>query len=211
MIQTICNKKKIPGRWIAKNEHQCLHLWCVEATAGNRLWRHTRGRVTGSLVERRQRFRRSFRFAFYSHSSLLKIILCVTHARRYVVSIQYGRLTIVSRRVASLVRRNKTWPCANFRNSGQDASYGGSVSYRRLEATGSGRVTPLCAVHTSFLLTLLTMSNTMGFAKKRFISKTAVLTIFPSKLALSQRSLSQSLDAEARPGSERRRPQLSRP
>ena len=31
--------------------------------------------------------------------------------------------------------------------SGQDASYGG-VSYRRLEATGSGRVTSMCAVHT---------------------------------------------------------------
>ena len=81
---------------------------------------------------------------------------------------------------------------------GQDASYAG-VSYRRLEATGSGRVTPMCAVHTSFLLTLLTMSNTMSFAKKRVISKTAVPTIFPSKLALSKRSLSQSLDAEARP------------
>ena len=65
--------------------------------------------------------------------------------------------------------------------------------------TGSGRVTPMCAVHTSFLLTLLTMSNTMGFAKKRVISKTAVPNIFPSKLALSQRSLSQLLDAEARP------------
>ena len=86
---------------------------------------------------------------------------------------------------------------ANFRNCRQDASHGG-VSYRRLEATGSGRVTPMCAVHTSFLLTLLTMSNTMGFAKKRVISKTAVPTIFPSKLALSQCSLSQSLDAEAR-------------
>ena len=83
---------------------------------------------------------------------------------------------------------------------------------------GSRRVTPMCAVHTSFLLTLLTMSNTMGFAKKRVISKTAVPTMFPSKLALSQRSqtLSQSLDAEARPssraaiaagpGSERRTP-----
>ena len=62
--------------------------------------------------------------------------------------------------------------------NGQDASYDG-VSYRRLEATGSGRVTPMCAVHTSFLLTLLTMSNTMGFAKKRVISKTAVPTTFP--------------------------------
>ena len=64
--------------------------------------------------------------------------------------------------------------------SGQDASYDG-VSYIRLEATGSGRVTPMCAVHTSFLLTLLTMSNTntMGFAKKRVISKTAVPATFP--------------------------------
>ena len=123
----------------------------------------------------------------------------MTHARRYVVSSQLW-LTIVPCRVALSVRRNKTWPYVNFRNSGQDASYGG-VSHRdrRLEATGSGRVTPMYAVHTSFLLTLLTMSKTMGFAKKRVISKTAVPTIFPSKLALSQRSLSQSLDAEARP------------
>ena len=36
-------------------------------------------------------------------------------------------------------------------------------TYRRLKATESGRVTPICAVHASFLLTLLTMSNTMGF------------------------------------------------
>ena len=47
----------------------------------------------------------------------------------------------------------------------------------------------VCSSHTSFLLTLLTMSNTMGFEKKRVISKTAVPTSFPSKLALSQRSL----------------------
>ena len=75
---------------------------------------------------------------------------------------------------------------------------------------GSRRVTPMCAVHNSFLLTLLTMSNTIGFAKKRVISKTAVPTMFPSKRAVSQRSLSQPLDAEGRlglaagPDSERR-------
>ena len=76
----------------------------------------------------------------------------------------------------------------------------------------SQRVTPMCAVHTSFLLTLLTMSNTIGFAKKRVINKTAVPTMFPSKRAVSQRSLSQPLDAEGRLGlaagldSERRTP-----
>ena len=53
--------------------------------------------------------------------------------------------------------------------------------------TGSGRVSPMCAVHTSFLLTLLTMSNTMGFAKKRVFSKTAVIFLFnQNSLALSQ-------------------------
>ena len=77
---------------------------------------------------------------------------------------------------------------------------------------GSRRVTPMCAVHTSFLLTLLTMSNTIGFAKKRVINKTAVPTMFPSKRAVSQRSLSQPLDVEGRlglaagPDSERRTP-----
>ena len=49
--------------------------------------------------------------------------------------------------------------------SGQDASYGG-VSYRRLEATESGRVSPMCAVHTSFLLTLLTNVEYYGLRKK---------------------------------------------
>ena len=47
--------------------------------------------------------------------------------------------------------------------------------------TGSGRVSHMCAVHTSFLLTLLTISNTMGFAKKRVF--TAVPIFFQSKLA----------------------------
>ena len=50
----------------------------------------------------------------------------------------------------------------DFRKSGRDA-YAGGVSYRRLKATESGRVTPICAGHALFLLTLLTMSNTMGF------------------------------------------------
>ena len=48
--------------------------------------------------------------------------------------------------------------------------------------------------------TLLTMSNTIGFAKKRVINKTAVPTMFPSKRAVSQRSLSQPLDTEGRLG-----------
>ena len=92
--------------------------------------------------------------------------------------------------------------------SRQDASYGIDDSKR----LGSRRVTPMCAVHTSFLLTLLTMSNTIGFAKKRVINKTAVPTMFPSKHAVSQRALSQPLDAEGRlglaagPDSERRTP-----
>ena len=98
--------------------------------------------------------------------------------------------------VVSSVRRNKKLPCANFRKSWQDAIYGGVSK----PLTGSGRVSPMCAVHTSFLLTLLTMSNTMGFAKKQVFSKTAVPIFFnQNSLALSQRSLSQSLDAEAKP------------
>ena len=94
--------------------------------------------------------------------------------------------------------------------SRQDASCDGALDdSKRL---GSRRVTPMCAVHTSFLLTLLTMSNTIGFAKKRVINKTAVPTMFSSKRAVSHRSLSQPLDAEGRlglaagPDSERRTP-----
>ena len=97
--------------------------------------------------------------------------------------------------------------------SRQDASCGGAFRIDDSKRLGSRRVTPMCAVHTSFLLTLLTMSNTVGFAKKRVINKTAVLTMFPSKCAVSQRSLlSQPLDAEGRlglaagPDSERRTP-----
>ena len=59
--------------------------------------------------------------------------------------------------------------------------------------TGSGRVSPMCAVHTSFLLTLLTMSNTMGFAKKQVFSKTAVPIFFQSKLARVVATLTQSI------------------
>ena len=93
--------------------------------------------------------------------------------------------------------------------SRQDASCGGAFRIDDSKRLGSRRVTPMCAVHTLFLLTLLTMSNTIGFAKKRFINKTAVPTMSPSKRAVSQRSLSQPLDAEglaAGPDSERRTP-----
>ena len=100
--------------------------------------------------------------------------------------------------------------------SRQDASCGGAFRIDDSKRLGSRRVTPMCAVHTLFLLTLLmtllTMSNTIGFAKKRVINKTAVSTMSPSKRAVSQRSLSQPLDAEGRlglaagPDSERRTP-----
>ena len=96
--------------------------------------------------------------------------------------------------------------------SRQDASCGGAFRIDDSKRLGSRRVTPMCAVHTLFLLTLLTMSNTIGFAKKRVINKTAVPTMSPSKRAVSQRSLSQPLDAEDRlglaagPDSERRTP-----
>ena len=84
--------------------------------------------------------------------------------------------------------------------SRQDASCGGAFRIDDSKRLGSRRVTPMCAVHTSYLLTLLTMSNTISFAKKRVINKTAVPTMFPSKRAVSQRSLSQPLDAEGRLG-----------
>ena len=78
--------------------------------------------------------------------------------------------------------------------------------------TGSGRVSPMCAVHTSFLLTLLMMSNTMGFAKKRVFSKTAVPILFQSKLARVVAILTQSIAglSLAGPGSERRMPQVNK-
>ena len=92
------------------------------------------------------------------------------------------------------------------KTSRQDASCGGAFRIDDSKRLGSRRVTPMCAVHTLFLLTLLPMSNTIGFAKKR------VINMSPSKRAVSQRSLSQPLDADGRlglaagPDSERRTP-----
>ena len=141
---------------------------------------------------------RSFSFAFYNpFQPFYKLFLCATHTRRYVVSIQLW-LTTVSCRVTSSVRRNKTWPCADFRKSG------------RLKATESGRVTPMCAVHPSFILTLLTMSNTMGFKESsRQQDCCYVPTIFPSKHTLYNAHSVSGWTLPAEPGSEWRTPQLS--
>ena len=66
----------------------------------------------------------------------------------------------------------------------------------------SRRVTPMCAVHTSFLLTLLTMLNTIGFAKKRVISKTAVPTVFHKNARFrNAHSVSRWTPRPARPSS----------
>ena len=56
--------------------------------------------------------------------------------------------------------------------SRQDASYGGAFRIGDSKRLGSRRVTPMCAVHTSFLLTLLTMSN----ASQRNESSTRLLS-----------------------------------
>ena len=68
---------------------------------------------------------------------------------------------VVQGYIVGTAKQNVT--LADFRKSGRDASYAGGVSYRRLKATESGGVIPMCAVRASFLVTLLTMSNTMGF------------------------------------------------
>ena len=81
--------------------------------------------------------------------------------------------------------------------SRQDASYGGAFRIDESKRLGSRRVTP--------------MFVSLGFVND-VINKTAVPTMFPSKRAVSQRSLSQPLDAEGRlglaagPDSERRTP-----
>ena len=80
------------------------------------------------------------------------------------------------------------------------------AAFRRLKATESGRVTPMCAVHASFILTLLTMSNTMGFKESsRQQDCCHVPTIFPSKHTLyNAHSVSRAhparLDAPSRAG-----------
>ena len=80
--------------------------------------------------------------------------------------------------------------------------------------TESGRISPMCAVHSSFLLTLLTMSNTMGFAKKRVFSKTAVPFFFnQNSLALSNAHSVNRWTPRlslAGPASERRTPQVNK-
>ena len=123
----------------------------------------------------------------------------MTHARRYVVSSQLW-LTIVRAGLCRRFGETKRDPARISERVGKTPVM---VAVRIDDSkllTGSGCVSPMCAVHTSFPLTLLTMSNTMGFAKKRVFSKTAVPIFFnQNSLALSQRSLSQSLDAEAKP------------
>ena len=87
-----------------------------------------------------------------------------------------------------------------------------SSPYRRLEATGlPTRHSHVCSPH----FVSLDFVNDVEYywlRKERVINKTAVPTMFPSKCAISQRSLSQPLDAEGRlglaagPDSERRTP-----
>ena len=123
----------------------------------------------------------------------------MTHARRYVVSSQLW-LTIVRAGLCRRFGETKRDPARISERAGKTPVMAAFRIDDSKPLTGSGRVSPMCAVHTSFLLTLLTMSNTMGFAKKRVFSKTAVPNFFnQNSLALSQRSLSQSLDAEAKP------------
>ena len=106
----------------------------------------------------------------------------MTHAGRYVVSSQLW-LAIVRAGLCRRFGETKRDPAQISERAGNTPVM---VAFRIDDSkplTGSGRVSPMCAVHTSFLLTLLTMSNTMGFAKKRVISKTAVPIFFRSKLA----------------------------
>ena len=72
----------------------------------------------------------------------------------------------------------------------QDAAYC-SVSSRRREATGSQRVTPMCAVSTSFLLTSLTiMASQRNESSARLLSQS-----FSHKDCLIPNA--QSVDSEA--------------
>ena len=94
--------------------------------------------------------------------------------------------------------------------SRQDASCGGAFRIDDSKRLGSRRVTPMCAVHTSFLMTLLTMSNTIGFAKKRVISQQDCC---PNHVSIKTRgfaTLTQSAEGRlglaAGPDSERRTP-----
>ena len=84
------------------------------------------------------------------------------------------------------------------------------AAFRRLKATESGRVTPMCAVHASFILTLLTMSNTMGFKESsRQQDCCYVPTIFPSKHTLYNAHSVSVWTLPAELGSEWRTPQMS--
>ena len=81
----------------------------------------------------------------------------------------------------------------------------------RLKATESGRVTPICAVHASFLLTLLTMSNTMGFKETSRQQDCCTSQPFYHQNTRCT-TLTQSVAGRsglAEPGSEWRTPQLS--
>ena len=116
----------------------------------------------------------------------------MTHARRYVVSSQLW-LTIVHAGLCRRFGETKRDPARISERVGKTPVMAAFRIDDSKPLTGSGRVSPMCAVHTSFLLTLLTMSNTMGFAKKRVFSKTAVPIFFQSKLARVVATLTQSI------------------
>ena len=106
----------------------------------------------------------------------------MTHTRRYVVASQLW-LTIVRAGLCRRFGETKRDPVRISETAGKTPVMAPFRIDDSKPLTGSGRVSPMCAVHTSFILTLLTMSNTMGFAKKRVFSKTAVPICFQSKLA----------------------------
>ena len=83
--------------------------------------------------------------------------------------------------------------------SGQDAAYGG-VSSRRREATGSRRVTPSCAVNTSFLATSLMMSNTRWATQRNESSARLLSQPFPLQKCLIRNAQSTDSEATASPG-----------
>ena len=172
--------------------------WCycrrhgVTSHGGARNW------VTHIYVSNGGGVLRSFSFAFYNpFQPFYKLFLCVTHTRRYVVSIQLW-LTTVSCRVTSSVRRNKTWPCADFRKSGREAYAGGvSATQSHWERTRHSHVCSPRFVYLDFI-------NDVEYYGLQRIESSARLLLrpnhFPIKTHAVQRSLSQWLDAPSRAG-----------
>ena len=121
----------------------------------------------------------------------------MTHARRYVVLSQLW-LIIVRAGLCRRFGETKRDPARISETAGKLAVMAAFRIDDSKPLTGSGCVSPMCAVHTSFLLTLLTMSNFFSIKTRSRCRNAHSVNRWTPRLSL------------AGPSSERRTPQVNK-